>query len=151
MKFTVLQTNCTSRNKKTKYPKWWLLQCKWRHSYFIYCSHGKHQLDITNRKSFYGCSVTAQYFILSWTASSGVVHVACDCLFITNYTLTMGKQSHLDWNIHEVERAHNKRFETGFAGAPTVSSMNLAKAFCDIFPVLFRHAIVFSVRISCTT
>lgn len=49
----------------------------------------------------------------------------------------MGKQSHLDWNIHEVERAHNKRCETGFAGAPTVSWMNLAKAFWDSFLYYF--------------
>lgn len=66
----------------------------------------RHQqwLDFTNIK--HSCRVIAPHFQLSWT-----VRVALDCLFITNYTFTMATQSHLDWSIQEVERAHNKYSE----------------------------------------
>lgn len=43
------------------------------------------QLGFTNIK--HSCRVIAPHFRLSWT-----VHVALDCLFITNYTFTMATQ-----------------------------------------------------------
>lgn len=56
----------------------------------------------------------------------------------------MATQAHLDWKIHEVERAHNKHPETAFAWA---SKFNDA---CMVFSTkfLFLRAIVFSARIS---
>lgn len=86
----------------------------------------RHQqrLGFTNIK--HSCRVIAPHFQLSWT-----VRVALDCLFITNYTFTMATQSHLDWNIQEVERAHNKNPETAFAGA---SKFNDA---CVVFSAQF--------------
>lgn len=99
----------------------------------------RHQqrLGFTNIK--HSCRVIAPHFQLSWT-----VHVALDCLFITNYTFTMATQSHLDWNIQKVERAHNKNPGTAFAGASRFDDMVFSTQF------LILRAIVFSARTSHT-
>lgn len=84
----------------------WLVRCKLNAFTYHCCRPDEHQVDIMTRKSFYSISVTAQYFIIFWAASSGAVHAACEYLFITNYTPPM--QSHLYWNIHEAEWAHKE-------------------------------------------
>lgn len=90
-------------------------------------------LGFTNIK--HSCRVIALHFTLSWT-----VHHAQACLFITNCTFTMETQSILDWNIHEVERAHSKDPETAFEWARTFNDA------CLVF--LHQVLVVFSANIS---
>lgn len=99
----------------------------------------RHQqrLSFTNIKD--SCKVMAPHFHLSWT-----VRVALDCLFITNYTFTMATQLHLDWNIQEVERAHNKNSEAASAGASKFDDAGLVSSA----QLLILRAIVFS---ACTS
>lgn len=94
-------------------------------------SHGTSS-GCTNIK--HSCRVIAPHFTLSWT-----VHNAQVCLFITNCTFTMATQSTLDWNIHEVERAHNKHPETAFAWART---------FNDACLLFLHQVLIFSAHIS---
>lgn len=91
------------------------------------------RLGCTNIK--HSCRVIAPHFPLSWT-----VHNAQVCLFITNCNFTMATQSTLDWNIHEVERAHNKEPETAFAWARTFNDACLG--------VLSQVLVFFSAHIS---
>lgn len=116
----------------------------------VTCNQGDRQL-------FCSCGVKARRCIPSPAASSWAVLVARGCLFMTNYTLTMGKnkkqkkpqkKSHLDWYIHEVTRAHNKRRAgTGFHSYCMLSLMNPARGSLWQVPVTFQRAAVFSVHI----
>lgn len=57
------------------------------------------------------------------------------------------RQSHLDWYIHEVTRAHDKHCAvTGFHSYCMLSLMNLARGSLWRVPVTFQHAAVFSVH-----
>lgn len=60
------------------------------------------------------------------------------------------RQSNLDWYIHEVTSAHNKRRAgTGFHSYCMVSLMNPARGSLWQVPVAFQHAAAFSVHIRC--
>jgi len=77
--------------------KQWRVERKINAFILHYCSADEHRVNIMNL-------FIASNFIWSWTASSQTVCV----LFITYYTPPLWIQSYLNWNIGEVERAHER-------------------------------------------